>query len=301
MTHDQLKILDMIVRTGSFNGAAQKLYRTQPAISIAIKKLEEELEISIFSRDRYRPNLTPEGKIFYNHAQQVLNQMEVLAKLGKRLSAGIEPEVRLAFSMICPMKEILGQIKVWEKRFPQTQFQLTEMPLSQAPQAVVDGSSDFALGTALLNTTQLEIQSWGTVFLIPVAHATHPLARATFDLRESEIKGYVQIMVHHQDSITAQVQGILNDTRRWIVNNYNLQKYMIEQGFGWGFMPEHWVKDDLATRRFAEIKVKGISSLATEIKMMRRADFPLGIVHTAVWEDLQTMRGKRLSLEALEL
>ncbi len=49
MTLEQLKVLCAIVDEGGFRAAAETLHRSQSAISIAIRKLEEELDLSLFS------------------------------------------------------------------------------------------------------------------------------------------------------------------------------------------------------------------------------------------------------------
>ena len=62
MTFEQLRVLNAIVTEGTFRGAAEKLYKSQPAISNMIKKLEDECGITLFSREQYRPELTEHGQ-----------------------------------------------------------------------------------------------------------------------------------------------------------------------------------------------------------------------------------------------
>lgn len=78
MTYNQLKVCVTIPQTGSFRTASSKLYLNQPAVRIALNKLEDYLGLSLFSREQYRPTLTPEGKLFYRNAQRVLNQTDSL-------------------------------------------------------------------------------------------------------------------------------------------------------------------------------------------------------------------------------
>ena len=86
MTYEQIKVLHAIVTEGSFRAAAEKLYKSQPAISNMMKKLEHELGVLLISRDNYRPQLTSEGEIFYEKALLVLEQMNELSGLAKSLS-----------------------------------------------------------------------------------------------------------------------------------------------------------------------------------------------------------------------
>ncbi len=57
MTLDQIRVLSTIVQTGSFRGASERLHRTQPTLSVAIRNLEREFGFELFDRANYRPVL----------------------------------------------------------------------------------------------------------------------------------------------------------------------------------------------------------------------------------------------------
>ncbi|KRL00153.1 LysR family transcriptional regulator [Liquorilactobacillus capillatus] len=78
MRLEQLEYLEMIVKTGSFNEAAKRLFMTQPSLSSAIKKLEEELSIKILLRTKTGVSLTADGREFMSYSRQVLEQVELL-------------------------------------------------------------------------------------------------------------------------------------------------------------------------------------------------------------------------------
>src|SRR5258708_106826 len=69
----QLEIFLTVAREGSFSRAAEKLYRTQPAISQAIRKLENEVGESLFDRSSRDGALTDAGQILQDYAQRLLN------------------------------------------------------------------------------------------------------------------------------------------------------------------------------------------------------------------------------------
>jgi len=68
----QLEIFLTIAQEKSFSRAAEKMLRTQPAISIAVKRLEEELGESLFDRSK-AGTLTEAGKILLSYAQRMIN------------------------------------------------------------------------------------------------------------------------------------------------------------------------------------------------------------------------------------
>jgi DNA-binding transcriptional LysR family regulator len=69
----QLEIFLTVAREGSFSRAAEKLYRTQPAISQAIRKLEREVGESLFDRSSRDGTLTDAGQLLQEYAQKLLN------------------------------------------------------------------------------------------------------------------------------------------------------------------------------------------------------------------------------------
>ena len=78
MTLQQLKYMITAAETGSITEAAKALYISQPSLSGAIKEVEKETGISIFTRCRVGIALTKEGMEFLGYARQVVQQMELL-------------------------------------------------------------------------------------------------------------------------------------------------------------------------------------------------------------------------------
>ena len=100
----QLEYFCAATRLHSITQAAAELYVTQPAISTAIKELEKEFSISLFTRTKNHLSLTKEGEVFYQKAQKLLaeynNTMEQFHDLGKdipTLRIGIPPLLSAIF------------------------------------------------------------------------------------------------------------------------------------------------------------------------------------------------------------
>lgn len=100
----QLEMFVAVVEEGSVRRASERVYRTQPAVSIAIRKLEEEFEVPLFDRSkRYSFRLTQAGESLYRHAKRMLSvrseaaaQLEDMAKLRTgRVSIGANESISL--------------------------------------------------------------------------------------------------------------------------------------------------------------------------------------------------------------
>jgi DNA-binding transcriptional LysR family regulator len=70
----QLEMFVAVVEEGSVRAAAERVFRTQPAVSIAVSKLEREFEVPLFDRSkRHEYRLTQAGEALYHHATRMLN------------------------------------------------------------------------------------------------------------------------------------------------------------------------------------------------------------------------------------
>ena len=91
MSLTELKFIVAVAQERNFRRAAEKCFVTQPALSLAIKKLEEELRVVIFERSRTEVTLTEIGKKIVEQAEKVLEEaahIKQLADLGKNQLKG---------------------------------------------------------------------------------------------------------------------------------------------------------------------------------------------------------------------
>lgn len=95
MTLTQLRYLIAIAEYGSINAAAQNLYASQSNLSTAIKELERELGITVFTRSNRGVTLTNDGTELLGYARQVIEQADLLES---RYTEKVSSHVRLAVS-----------------------------------------------------------------------------------------------------------------------------------------------------------------------------------------------------------
>ncbi|MFD1065113.1 LysR family transcriptional regulator [Oceanobacillus locisalsi] len=95
MTLQQLKYVIEVARSRSISKAAQTLFISQPSLSNALKELEKEIGVKIFSRTNKGIHVTKEGSEFLGYARQVLEQAELLEN---RYSNNAAPQHHFAVS-----------------------------------------------------------------------------------------------------------------------------------------------------------------------------------------------------------
>ena len=117
---DQLQSFIAIAETGSYTKAAEKLYRTQPALSIQMKRLEEQLGAELFARSGRESILTEAGRVLMSYARKIMElNDEVIGKLSVvdttgSVSVGMLEEVTLGpmVGLLTRFGRLCSQIRI---------------------------------------------------------------------------------------------------------------------------------------------------------------------------------------------
>ncbi|MDQ6979149.1 MAG: LysR family transcriptional regulator [Mariprofundaceae bacterium] len=288
MTLEQLRVFCAIVEQGGFRAAGDKLYKSQASISIALKKLEEELGLSLFHRDSYRPQLTEHGAALYKKALAILQRSAEFVHLAEHFSVGEESELRLAISGITPIEIILGVLQHTSQQSPSTQLSLQIENLNGTMERLYDGDADIAITEHNNHDTDFESQHLTRIQLIAVLAPSSPLAERAAILSEADIEGLTQIIVRDTSLHSAKVTaGVIAGSNRWVVNDFMMKKQIIASGSGWGRMPLHMVQEDVRQGRLIAISSTHFPPISVEIKALRHKHKPIGPTAAALWQRLQ--------------
>src|SRR5690606_37273231 len=84
MTLTELKYIVAVAREKHFGRAAEACFVSQPTLSVAVKKLEDELEVKLFERSASEVSVTPLGEEIVRQAQSVLEQAAAIKEIAKR-------------------------------------------------------------------------------------------------------------------------------------------------------------------------------------------------------------------------
>ena len=95
MTLTELRYIVAVARERHFGRAAEACFVSQPTLSVAIKKLEEELEVKLFERGSAEVSVTPLGEAIVRQAQSVLEQAAAIKEIAKRGQDPLSGPLRL--------------------------------------------------------------------------------------------------------------------------------------------------------------------------------------------------------------
>jgi DNA-binding transcriptional LysR family regulator len=288
ITYEQLVVLHAIVTEGTFRGAAERLNKSQSAVSHMLKKLETQIDIVLLSREEYRPTLTPAGEVFFRQATRVMQQMKELHIVAKNLNARQEPEVFLAVTATFPLKPVLEVIGTIRDRFPATNIRLSRESMGGPIERLLRNDADIIIATMDgVPVDQVEALSFAQVTIVPVAHPDFEPARSTHMKTISEMQSYTQVVVADSSSGEfAQSRDLLPGGLRWTVSDFAAKKEILLAKLGWGGIPTHMIEDELARGALVALNVEGYEKRQSQLFQMRKRDTDVGIVAQSIWEKL---------------
>lgn len=154
MKREQLQHFIDVVAAGSINKAAEKLYITQPSLSRSIKSLEDEMGKELLQRTSHGISLTSTGKIFYNYAQSIIGQFNMLERLKEFDQNEIYTQLTVSVDSIFLKDDIIFRFYKKMKSL-ETEIRLIETTAEAVLNNVSDGTSE--VGITVLNDYQLKI------------------------------------------------------------------------------------------------------------------------------------------------
>jgi len=176
MDFDQLHTFLEIVRLKSFSKAAQTCYRTQPAISAQVRQLEQELRADLFERFGSRISLTTAGRIFSEHAEQMLELRRRAQDAIAELETNPRGELVIAANEATCIYILPKVFSVYRQLFPAVQLQVDRSYASRVVEAVAENSADFGLTQLPVDEKRLQVVDIHHDEICAIVPAGHPLA-----------------------------------------------------------------------------------------------------------------------------
>ncbi|WP_340245386.1 LysR family transcriptional regulator [Sulfitobacter pontiacus] len=258
MKLDQLNVLRAVVETGSVKAAAERLNRTQPAISQALKALEFQTGTELFDRSGYRLELTPVGKRVYLQSLRVLTEAEDLGQLIHHFEKGQEETITIAVDAITNLNALTPVLCKLQTGFPETRVVLRPEVLSGAIEAVKTGTA--AIAVSPMSSVMLEEEGFDYIPLgtSTLRNVTSPSLWAEMDnpKRLADLRRFHQVIASDSGQAGGLFDreiGVQKGQRRWYVSDLQTKKHLLIAGLGWGRLPEHMIAEELKQGRLCEI------------------------------------------------
>lgn len=250
---DQLRIFLAVQEEGSFGGAARRMGRAVSAISYGVQQMEAQLGVTLFAREGSRkPELTEAGRGLLAEARAITEASDALLAKTRSLHAGLESDVSLVLDVMMPGEAIAPVLREFRRMFPTVALRLNIEGLGAVAACLLDGDADLAVaGPVVGDHPALERQAIGEVELVPVAAPAHPLARPGIPPGES--RDHLQLVLSDRSRLTQGREFSVLSPLTWRLADLGAKHALLKEGIGWGNMPRHSVRDDIAAGRLVEL------------------------------------------------
>ncbi len=156
MNFSQLEYFQALVQHGSYSRAAGQLHITQPALSLQIGKLEEEVGFKLIDRRKRPLELTREGEVFHQRVSEILLKMKQLTDLSMEM--GEEIQGTLKTGIIPTLAPYLVPLFIGDlnRRYPKLQVEISELKTEEIIRRIKTGTLDLGILSTPVSTTGIE-------------------------------------------------------------------------------------------------------------------------------------------------
>src|SRR5205085_3417990 len=183
MDLDQLHTFLEIVRLKSFSKAAQTCFRTQPAISAQVRQLEQELNTTLFERLGTKISLTVAGRIFAEHAEQILALRRRAQDSINELEKVPRGELLIAANEATCIYVLPGVFSEFKKQFPNVQLLVDRSYGVRVVQAVLDNLADFGITQLPIQEKRLQVAKIHSYEIKLLSHGKHSFSNKRYVLQ----------------------------------------------------------------------------------------------------------------------
>lgn len=240
---EQWAVLAAVVDEGGYAQAAVALHRSQSAVSYAVGRLQEELDVPLLVIEGRKAVLTPHGQTLLQRARGILRDMNRLEVLARSLKQGWEPQLTLVVDAAFPREHLLKIVAELQQLCPNTQMQLSDAILSGAEEAIADGLADVVV-TAHVPTGYFG-EFLVDVTFVAVARPEHPLFALGHELSFEDLTRHVQVVVRDSGVKHPRDEGWLGAERRCTVSSMEASLATVKAGLAYAWLPEHVVAESL--------------------------------------------------------
>ena len=257
---DLYRIFYVIAKSGSISAAAETLFISQPAITFQIKKLEDQLGISLFTRTKHGVILTDEGKVLFDYIkigiESITNGENALSNL-KNLESGI---IRIGASTTVCRHVVMPYLEIFHELYPKIDIQIVNNLTSNLLKDLRNGNLDILF----LNMPMDENKD---LKIIPITDVQDIFVgnKKYYDLTNGKLN------LNNLNSFPLIFQKLPSNTRAYLNNylkknnvnlkpqlevvSYNLIMDLVKAGFGIGYATKEFIKPELDNKILYEIEI----------------------------------------------
>ena len=274
MDFDQLETFLEVARLSSFSRAAERRFRSQPAISAQIRALEEEVGARLLDRSGGKVALTAAGKVFQRYAEETLEQRRVVLITLAEMNRVPRGEIVVAANegtCLHILPEVFAEFK---REYPNVAVAVKRLEHSKILEAIAENSCDFGVISMPVNDKRLTVVPIHRDELVVIAPPDHPLAsrrRATV----AEVAEF-PLLLPKAGRTRDALENLFHEHRvkpgiSMELDSSELMKRFVAVGVGVGFIARSNVVEDLRAKVLSAVELAD-ASIQRDLALVFRKD-----------------------------
>ena len=256
-----LRLFLNIVDTGSLTKGAERSAISLQAASERIKKLEQQYQVSLFSRHSGGVKMTFAGQVFAEHAQAILQQGQQLSRAMAVFSEGQHSNISLWCNSSAQSEYLPLLLPKYLVNNPNIQIDLKEAESNDIIAALTSGTAKLGLISSFFTAPQLQTLEFSDDPLVLICPEQHDLSTGkALKLGDCLNYPFVGLMQYHslQQSIEAQARLLHCEIQyRLRLPNFSAIAQVVANGVGIAIMPQRAAQRLAKLYAFKQIQLTG--------------------------------------------
>jgi DNA-binding transcriptional LysR family regulator len=258
MDFDQLETFLEVARHASFSRAAEKRFRTQPAISSQIRAMEEEVGAKLFDRSGGKVSLTAAGKAFQKYVEETLDARKTMLVNIAEMERIPRGEIIVGANegtCLHILPEVFADFK---KQYPDVSVNIKRSDYAGILESVIDNSVDFGVVSLPVTDNRLTVVLIHRDELVIIVPPSHPLSKMkSAPVAEAAKFPLVVAKVGHTRDALEELfhERRLKPNYTMELDSSELLKRFVAAGVGVGFIARSNIVEDVRARSLAAITI----------------------------------------------
>jgi LysR family transcriptional regulator, low CO2-responsive transcriptional regulator len=274
MDFDQLETFLEVARHNSFSRAAERRFRTQPAISAQIRALEDEIGAKLFDRSGGKVALTGAGKAFQKYAEDTLEQRKQIITALAEMERVPRGEIVVGANEATCLHILPEVFAEFKKQYPSVAVNINRSERAKILESIIDNTVDFGVVSLPVSDNRMTVVPIHRDELVVIAPPQHPLAK----LKAADMSDVVKfpLLLPKLGRTRDAIEQLFHERKlkpniSMELDSSELLKRFVAADVGIGFIARSNVVEDVKARSLAAIAL-GDAHIKRDLALVFRKD-----------------------------
>lgn len=255
-----LKAFIEVANHMSFTKAADSSYISQPSLSKSVKKIEDELNVTLFNRSTRSLRLTDAGNVVHEQTKQIFHLIDELPLLLEDLAEGVSGELKIGMPPLIGTMFFPQIAKNLKENYPQIKIELHELGARVVEELVDKGQIDAGIIVLPTDTSSFHVQPFISEKFFLFVHEDHPLAKrdgvALSELQDEKFILFSKSFALHYYIISACKEAGFNPDISYESSQWDLIIELVASKLGITLLPQS-ISDKHKNEHIKMVHLKG--------------------------------------------